>query len=93
MTDGLEFKSLSTPTLLRMAAGRVYEDARHLKRVATIGGDWDDPRDERQYKYDMDLYCEILDRANQLEKQEDEGNGTPEWLSQALNEGDGVYRP
>ena len=67
MTHGIEYPALSTATLLRMGASHVYKEAQQLKRVATIGGDWDDPRDRRQYESDMALYDEMSKRATLLE--------------------------
>jgi hypothetical protein len=77
------FHELPTTTLLRMAAGRVYEDARTLQRVATIGGTWDDPRDQAAYEHDIALHRAILDRADELERQE-KPRTIPEWASEAL---------
>ena len=89
---------------LDCAKRTVERERRRLNRLVATGQRVNRFAWEAELK-NMEAIVETLDRQVALESVSEEMklteqermrkacNGQPEWLSQALNEGDGVYRP
>lgn len=82
-----------TAHLLRRAAQRIAEDAQCLFDSHTHRGSFGNDAETRGEYFDDVLLVHALRREEERVEQEWEDATSTAWLSEALNMGDGVYRP